>query len=137
MAKRVLSLVVNGRLREEAVGDSTLLLDLLREQLGLTGTKRGCDGGECGACTVIVDGRPQLSCLTLAARCDGARVETVEALADRGGEPALEVGASRVTFEARVDADDRVEVVPRQAAGVGGPFVMPSFAPRTSRLTRP
>ena len=90
MAKRVLSFVVNGRLREEAVGDSTLLLDLLREQLGLTGTKRGCDGGECGACTVIVDGRPQLSCLTLAARCDGAHVETVEALAAGGRMSALQ-----------------------------------------------
>ncbi len=90
MAKRVLSLVVNGRLREEAVGDSTLLLDLLREQLGLTGTKRGCDGGECGACTVIVDGRPQLSCLTLAARCDGTHVETVEALAAGGRMSALQ-----------------------------------------------
>ena len=90
MTKRVLSLVVNGRHREEAVGDSTLLLDLLREQLGLTGTKRGCDGGECGACTVIVDGTPQLACLTLAARCEGAHVETVEALASGGRMSALQ-----------------------------------------------
>ena len=90
MAKRVLSLVVNGRPREEAVGDATLLLDLLREQLGLTGTKRGCDGGECGACTVLVDGRPQLACLTLAARCEGAHVETVEALASGGRMGALQ-----------------------------------------------
>ena len=84
MAKRVLSFVVNGRLREEAVGDSTLLLDLLREQRGLTGTKRGCDGGECGACTVLIDGAPRLACITLAARCDGAEVETIEALAAGG-----------------------------------------------------
>ena len=90
MGKRVLSLTVNGRRREEAVGDSTLLLDLLREQLGLTGTKRGCDGGECGACTVLVDGRPQLACLTLAARCEGASVETVEGLASGGRMSALQ-----------------------------------------------
>ena len=90
MAKRLLSLVVNGRRREEAVADSTLLLDLLREQLGLTGTKRGCDGGECGACTVLVDGRPQLACLTLAARCEGASVETVEGLAAGGRMSALQ-----------------------------------------------
>ena len=90
MGKRVLTLVVNGRRREEAVGDATLLLDLLREQLGLTGTKRGCDGGECGACTVLVDGRPQLACLTLAARCEGTSVETVEGLAAGGRMSALQ-----------------------------------------------
>ena len=90
MGKRVLTLVVNGRRREEAVGDATLLLDLLREQLGLTGTKRGCDGGECGACTGRVDGRPQLACLTLAARCEGASVETVEGLAAGGRMSALQ-----------------------------------------------
>ena len=90
MGKRVLTLVVNGRRREEAVGDATLLLDLVREQLGLTGTKRGCDGGECGACTVLVDGRPQLACLTLAARCEGASVETVEGLAAGGRMSALQ-----------------------------------------------
>ena len=90
MAKHVVSLTVNGRRREEAVADSALLLDFLREQLGLTGTKRGCDGGECGACTVLVDGRPTLACLTLAARCEGARIETIEALADHGRMSALQ-----------------------------------------------
>ena len=84
MTKRVLSLTVNGRHREDAVADQTLLLDYLREALGLTGTKRGCDGGECGACTVLVDGEPQLACITLAARCEGQRIETIEALATDG-----------------------------------------------------
>jgi len=84
MAKRVLSLTVNGRQREDAVADHTLLLDYLREALQLTGTKRGCDGGECGACTVLVDGAPQLACITLAARCAGRHVETIEALATDG-----------------------------------------------------
>ena len=84
MTKRVLSLSVNGRHREDAVADQTLLLDYLREALGLTGTKRGCDGGECGACTVLVDGEPQLACITLAARCEGRRIETIEALATDG-----------------------------------------------------
>ena len=81
MTKRVLSLTVNGRHREDAVADHTLLLDYLRETLDLTGTKRGCDGGECGACTVLVDGEPRLACITLAARCDGRRIETIEGLA--------------------------------------------------------
>jgi 4-hydroxybenzoyl-CoA reductase subunit gamma len=90
MTKRIVSLVVNGRAREDAVADSTLLLDYLREALGLTGTKRGCDGGECGACTVLVDGAPQLACLTLAARCEGRRVETIEALAEGGRMSALQ-----------------------------------------------
>jgi 4-hydroxybenzoyl-CoA reductase subunit gamma len=60
------------------------LLEYLRETLGLTGTKRGCDGGECGACTVLVDGEPALACLTLAARCDGRAVETIEGCAAGG-----------------------------------------------------
>jgi 4-hydroxybenzoyl-CoA reductase subunit gamma len=84
VAKRIVSLTVNGRPREDAVADHALLLDYLREDLQLTGTKRGCDGGECGACTVLVDGEPQLACITLAARCEGRHVETIEALAKDG-----------------------------------------------------
>ena len=84
MAKRLLSLTVNGRAREDAVADHVLLLDYLRETAGLTGTKQGCDGGECGACTVLVDGSPRLSCITLAAACEGRRVETIESLAVEG-----------------------------------------------------
>jgi 4-hydroxybenzoyl-CoA reductase subunit gamma len=85
MAKRLLTLRVNGREREDAVADSTLLLDYLRETANLTGTKQGCDGGECGACTVLVDGNPRLACLTLAANCAGRSVETIEGLAGAGG----------------------------------------------------
>src|SRR5437762_13939824 len=61
---RVLELTLNGRRRADAVPDNRLLLDYLRETVGLTGTKTGCDGGECGACTVLVDDQPRLSCLT-------------------------------------------------------------------------
>ena len=88
--KRLVPLTVNGRAREDAVEDSLLLLDYLRERLALTGTKRGCDGGECGACTVLVDGEPRLACLTLAAACEGRRVETIEALAADGRLSALQ-----------------------------------------------
>jgi 4-hydroxybenzoyl-CoA reductase subunit gamma len=70
--------------REAAVGDNVLLIDWLREAAGLTSPKKGCDGGECGACTVLVDGRPRQSCLTLAAACDGRTIETVEGLAVNG-----------------------------------------------------
>jgi len=90
MAKRILDVTINGTRREDAVADSTLLLDFLREQLGLTGTKRGCDGGECGACTVLIDGEPALACITLAARCDGRHVETIESLAVSGRMSALQ-----------------------------------------------
>src|SRR5512146_2409623 len=79
--KRLLELTVNGRHREDAVADTTLLVDYLRDAAGLTGTKQGCDGGECGACTVLVDGRPRLACITLAGRCAGCTVETSECLA--------------------------------------------------------
>ncbi len=84
MAKRLLALTVNGRPREDAIADQTLLVEYLRETVGLTGTKQGCDGGECGACTVLVDGEPRLSCITLAASCAGAKVETIESLAAGG-----------------------------------------------------
>jgi 4-hydroxybenzoyl-CoA reductase subunit gamma len=82
--KRLISFWLNGRAREDAVADNVLLLDHLREALGLTGTKRGCDGGECGACTVLIDGEPRLACLTLASTCEGHRIETIESLAAHG-----------------------------------------------------
>ncbi len=82
--KRLVCLTVNGRPREDAVADNVLLIDYLREQLGLTGTKHGCDGGECGACTVLLDGEPRLACLTLAVGCEGRHVETIESLAQSG-----------------------------------------------------
>jgi 4-hydroxybenzoyl-CoA reductase subunit gamma len=82
--KRLVSFIINGRRREDAVAQNLLLLDYLREVAGLTGTKRGCDGGECGACTVLVGGEPRLACLTLAASCEGRKVETIEALASNG-----------------------------------------------------
>jgi len=78
--KQIVRLRVNGRWREDAVADNTLLVDYLRETVGLTGTKTGCDGGECGACAVLVDGVSVPSCITLASRCDGHSVETIEGL---------------------------------------------------------
>lgn len=78
-----ISLLVNGQPRTVALDDPRVtLLDLLRERLELTGTKKGCDRGQCGACTVLVDGRRINSCLSLAASLDGARVTTIEGLAD-------------------------------------------------------
>ena len=82
--QRLLTLNVNGRERTVAAADGALLLDVLRDTLQLTGTKQGCDGGECGACTVLVDGRPRLACSTLAAQVEGCRIETIEGLARDG-----------------------------------------------------
>ncbi|WP_260329865.1 (2Fe-2S)-binding protein [Actinoplanes lutulentus] len=76
------SLTVNGARHATTVDNRTSLLDLLREHLGLTGSKKGCNAGACGACTVLVDGRRVVSCLTLAVRLNGADVTTVEGLAD-------------------------------------------------------
>ena len=89
---RVLELTLNGRKRVDAVPDNRLLLDYLRETVGLTGTKTGCDGGECGACTVLVDDKPTLSCLTLAATVAGKRVDTVESLGKGGALSAVQRG---------------------------------------------
>jgi xanthine dehydrogenase YagT iron-sulfur-binding subunit len=77
-----ISCQVNGRLVHLTVDPRVTLLDALREHLSLTGTKKGCDHGQCGACTVHVDGRRVLSCLTLAATLDGRTVETIEGLSD-------------------------------------------------------
>jgi 4-hydroxybenzoyl-CoA reductase subunit gamma len=82
--KRLVSFWLNGRAREDAIADNVLLIDHLREFLGLTGTKRGCDGGECGACTVLIEGEPRLACLTLASMCEAQRIETIESLASHG-----------------------------------------------------
>jgi 4-hydroxybenzoyl-CoA reductase subunit gamma len=89
---RILQLTLNGRARTDAVPDNVLLLDYLREVVGLTGTKTGCDGGECGACTVLVDDQPRLSCLTLAATIEGRRVDTIESLAIDGHLSAVQRG---------------------------------------------
>ena len=78
-----LRLTLNGQPREIALDDPRVtLLDLLRERLSLTGAKKGCDRGQCGACTVLVDGRRINSCLTLAASLDGAEILTIEGLAE-------------------------------------------------------
>lgn len=78
------SITVNGKTMSVTHEADVSLLDLLREQLNLAGTKKGCDQGACGACTVLLDGKRVLSCLSLAAQCDGRRVTTIEGLAQGG-----------------------------------------------------
>ena len=80
----MVTLVINGKPLKLDVAPWTTLLDALREYAGLTGTKKGCDHGQCGACTVLVDGRRINSCLTLAIMKDGASVTTIEGLAENG-----------------------------------------------------
>jgi len=89
---RVIEITLNGRARADAVADNVLLLDYLREIVGLTGTKTGCDGGECGACTVLIDDKPALSCLTLVSQIHGKRVETIESLGEDGQLSAVQRG---------------------------------------------
>jgi xanthine dehydrogenase YagT iron-sulfur-binding subunit len=84
MERTRIMLKLNGTARQLDVEPWTTLLDALREDLDLTGTKKGCDHGQCGACTVLVDGRRILSCLTLAVMKDGAEVTTIEGLATNG-----------------------------------------------------
>jgi xanthine dehydrogenase YagT iron-sulfur-binding subunit len=79
------TLTVNGEDRALEIDNRTTLLDLLREQLGLTGSKKGCDHGQCGACTVLLDGRRANSCLILAVAADGGEVTTIEGLAGGAG----------------------------------------------------
>lgn len=82
--KRLIRMWINGQECEDAISDSALLIDHLRHSHGLTGTKQGCDGGECGACTVLIDGEARPACITLAASCEGRHIETIEGQAKGG-----------------------------------------------------
>jgi aerobic-type carbon monoxide dehydrogenase small subunit (CoxS/CutS family) len=88
--KEALRIRVNGEPAELQIAPHRTLLEVLREDLGLTGAKRGCDDGSCGACTVLVDGEPRLACLSLALLVDGAAVTTIEGIASDGRLSALQ-----------------------------------------------
>ena len=90
MKKQLIELRVNGRSHELALEANVLLLDVLRQDLSLTGSKRACDDSSCGACTVQIDGIPMLSCTLLAASCEGQEITTVEGVADHGALAALQ-----------------------------------------------
>jgi carbon-monoxide dehydrogenase small subunit len=82
--KQVIELIVNGESFEVIVRPNELLVDVIRDKIGLTGTKKGCGEGDCGACTVLEESKPILSCLTLAISCQGKHIETIEGLAKDG-----------------------------------------------------
>jgi len=82
--KEVIELIVNGESHEVLVRPNDLLVDVLRDVIHLTGTKKGCGEGDCGACTVLLDGAPALACLTLAISCQGKKIETIEGLSQNG-----------------------------------------------------
>jgi carbon-monoxide dehydrogenase small subunit len=84
LMKQLLRLRVNGETREVAFETSKTLLEVLREDLGLNGTKHGCELGECGTCTVLIDGEPVLSCLMLGVEAENAEIVTVEGMAENG-----------------------------------------------------
>jgi aerobic-type carbon monoxide dehydrogenase small subunit (CoxS/CutS family) len=84
-----IAITVNGQRYEHHVEANTTLYNLIHDQMGLTGAKMFCDRGACGSCTVIMDGRPILSCMTLAIECDGKKIETVEGIA-QAGHPLIE-----------------------------------------------
>src|ERR671936_2029015 len=93
------NLVVNGTRHTLSLDTRTTLLDLLREHLDLTGAKKGCDHGQCGACTVLIDGRRANACLALAVAHDGAEVTTVEGLADGELHPLQQAFVARDAFQ--------------------------------------
>jgi aerobic carbon-monoxide dehydrogenase small subunit len=88
--KELLELRVNGLTHELAIEPSALLLDVLRRDLGLTGSKRGCDDSSCGACTVLVDGLPMLACTLLGFSCEGQEITTVEGISEHGSLAAIQ-----------------------------------------------
>ncbi len=99
MKEHVLTLSVNGDAHRVLTPSNRSLLDLLRIDLGLTGSKHGCDVGDCGACTVLVDGLPRLSCITLAADVEGRQVQTIEGVANGG-----ELHPIQIAFDEHVAA---------------------------------
>jgi carbon-monoxide dehydrogenase small subunit len=102
-SRQLITLRVNGDTLEVAVLPHHTLLEVLREDMGLTGTKHGCELGECGTCTVLIDGKPVLSCLALAIECEGQEIVTVEGLAKNGKlhplqETFAELGAAQCGY---------------------------------------
>jgi carbon-monoxide dehydrogenase small subunit len=103
MERSRIRLRVNGEEREVLAPVHHTLLEVLREELGLTGTKHGCELGECGTCTVLVDGQPVLSCVTLPIECEGRQVTTVEGMASAGAlhplqQAFVELGAAQCGY---------------------------------------
>ena len=92
MKNQPIKLRINGKVHEVAVPPNKLLLDALREDLGLTGSKRGCDDSSCGACTVLANGEPQMSCLMLAVSCQDEEITTIEGVASDGELDPLQKG---------------------------------------------
>src|SRR5712692_10715476 len=90
MKKELIELRVNGRTHELAIEPSALLLDVLRQDMGLTGSKRGCDDSSCGACTVLVDGVAMMSCTLLTASCEGQEITTIEGVSEHGSLAAIQ-----------------------------------------------
>jgi aerobic carbon-monoxide dehydrogenase small subunit len=84
--KQLIELNINGRVYEIPVDPRDLLVDVVRKKVGLTGTKKGCGQGDCGACTVLLDGKAVLSCLTLAIACQGKSINTIEGLVSEDGQ---------------------------------------------------
>lgn len=82
--KQFIELAINGLTYDVVISPEDLLIDVLRQQLGLTGTKKGCGQGDCGTCTVLIDGKRALACITLAIACQGKAIETIEGLEDEG-----------------------------------------------------
>lgn len=82
--KQPMTFTINGEIYDDEIDVRRTLLEVLRENFGLTGTKKGCNEGECGTCTVLLDGKPVASCLVLAVEAQGKRIETVEGLAQNG-----------------------------------------------------
>ena len=83
--KKIISLTINDREYEVAVNPNRTLVDLLRYDLGLTGTKKGCDAGDCGTCTMLMDGKPVNSCLVLAVQANGRQIQTIEGVETEEG----------------------------------------------------
>ena len=83
--KKLIELDINDRIYEVAVAARDLLIDVIRKKIGLTGTKKGCGEGDCGACTVLIDGKPELSCIKLAIASQGKKITTIEGMVQEGG----------------------------------------------------
>lgn len=85
MKKQLIELEINGRIYEAVVNPRDLLIDVIRKKVGLTGSKKGCGEGDCGACTVLIDGKAELACLKLAIACQGKKITTIEGMLQEGG----------------------------------------------------